>query len=199
MFKLLRKHPIEPSQADGPNTLPPRRMELDERMAFRREMARQVVRDCMEALEVPVDAFRLRIMPLDARHHRFIAMLDVGRTFRPCRAGVECDQATVESDIRKSGRERFGLAIEGIYWRASADRPAFERRFQARPGDVGVDQVLPHPHPWQLVSEEEKQALIEAIRLGSEMPMLHVGDLEYQSDVAPLSPRAADGAGPSPG
>lgn len=190
MFKLSRKQSVDASLAEGPNTLPPRRMDLEERKAFRREMARQVVRDCMEALDVPVDAFRLRIMPLDARHHRFIVMLDVGNHFRPRRAGMDCDQATIESDIRQSGRERFGLAIEGIYWRAAADRPALERRAHARPGDTGMDQLLPHPHPWQLVSEEEKQALIEAIRQGCDMPPLHVGDLEYRSEVAPLDPRA---------
>ena len=42
-----------------------------------------------------------------------------------------------------------------------------------------------HPH-YQLVSEEEKQALMEAIRQGSELPVLHVGDWEYQTDMAPL-------------
>lgn len=38
----------------------------------------------------------------------------------------------------------------------------------------------------QLVSDEEKQALMEAIRQGNELPVLHVGDWEYQTDMAPL-------------
>lgn len=189
MFKLLRKPPADTHETTGPDTLQPRRMDLQERMAFRREMARQVIRDCLESLGVPVDAFRLRIMPLDARHHRFIAMLDVNGNFWPSRAGVACDQETVESEICTNGRGRFGLAIDGIYWRTGSDRSAFERRSHARSGDVGSDQVLAHPRPWLLVSEEEKQALIDAIQKGSELPALHVGELEYQSDVAPLSPQ----------
>ncbi len=179
MFSLFRR-----SQGASPETLStdsmlPRRMDLEERKAFRRELLDQTVRESLQALNVAADSYRLRTMPLDQRHHRFVAMIDVGRHFQPRHAGRAWDDPETENWIRKRAYERFGLSLDAIYWRTG-------EALDATQSSGALATAGPaHPH-YQLVSEEEKQALMEAIRQGSELPVLHVGDWEYQTDMAPL-------------
>lgn len=180
MFSLFRKSTSAPEtvmlSAKGT-----RRMSLEERMAFRRELAEQVVRETLQELAVRGTEYSLRLMPLDPRHHRYIVMLDVARGFAPGLQGQACTESDVESRIRRNAYERYGLSVEGIYWRAGVQQQAaFERR--------GGSPTLAQEglRPWELVSDEEKQALMEAIREGNELPVLHVGELEYMTDMAPL-------------
>ncbi|HBH40220.1 MAG: hypothetical protein K2Y15_11375 [Burkholderiaceae bacterium] len=185
MFSLFRKRPSAPETvmltAKGT-----RRMSLEERMAFRRELAEQVVRETLQELAVRGTDYSLRLMPLDPRHHRYIVMLDVAPGFAPSQRGQAATESEVESRIRRNAYERYGLSLEGIYWRAGAQQQAaFERRGSDR---TGSSPTLAQEglRPWELVSEEEKQALMEAIREGGELPVLHVGELEYLTDMAPL-------------
>ena len=182
MFSLFRKTNAVPETV-MPSAQRGRRMSLEERMAFRRELAEQVVRDSLEALAVPAANYRLRLMPLDPRHHRYVVMLDVAPGFAPQQGGRAWVESEVEALMRRHAYERYGLTLEGIYWRASAQEqaPLERRRAHLRPVLTEGGQ-----RPWQLVSDEEKQALMEAIRAGSELPVLHVGELEYQTDLAPL-------------
>jgi len=178
MFSLFRKSPGASPETISHHSMLPHRMDLEERKAFRRELLDRVIRESLLALEVAAGMYRLRTMPLDARHHRFVAMIDVGRHFQPRRAGRAWDDPETERWIRKCAYERFGLQLEAIYWR-TGDTLAPSR-------SVAMAAAAPaHPY-YQLVSEEEKQALMEAIRQGSELPVLHVGDWEYQTDMAPL-------------
>jgi hypothetical protein len=185
MFSLFRKRPSAPETvmltAKGT-----RRMSLEERMAFRRELAEQVVRETLQELAVRGTDYSLRLMPLDPRHHRYIVMLDVALGFAPSQRGQAATESEVESRIRRNAYERYGLSLEGIYWRAGAQQQAaFERRGSDR---TGSSPTLAQEglRPWELVSDEEKQALMEAIREGGELPVLHVGELEYLTDMAPL-------------
>ena len=185
MFSLFRKRPSVPETvmltAKGT-----RRMSLEERMAFRRELAEQVVRETLQELAVRGSDYSLRLMPLDPRHHRYIVMLDVAPGFAPSQRGQAATESEVESRIRRNAYERYGLSLEGIYWRAGVQQQAaFERRGSDR---TGSSPTLAQEglRPWELVSDEEKQALMEAIREGSELPVLHVGELEYLTDMAPL-------------
>lgn len=178
MFSLFRKHRGASPETISHHSMLPHRMDLEERKAFRRELLDRVIRESLLALEVAAGMYRLRTMPLDARHHRFVAMIDVGRHFQPRRAGRAWDDPETELWIRKCAYERFGLLLEAIYWR-TGDALAPSR-------STAVAAAAPaHPY-YQLVSEEEKHALMEAIRQGNELPVLHVGDWEYQTDMAPL-------------
>lgn len=151
-------------------------MDLEERKAFRRDLLDQVIRESLQMLDVAPGMYRFRIMPLDLRHHRFIAMIDVGPNFQPRRTGRTWNFPDIEALLKKSAFERFGLVLEGVYWRVGALAPTART---AVGGEWG-------PNPYQLVSDEEKQALMDAIRRGTELPVLHVGDREYQSEMAPL-------------
>ncbi len=160
----------------SPNSVLPRRMDLEERKAFRRDLLDQVIRESLQTLDVAPGMYRFRITPLDLRHHRFIATIDVGPNFQPRRTGRAWNFPDIEAFLKKNAFERFGLMLEGVYWRVGTLGPA------ARPAAGGEWG----PNPCQLVSDEEKQALMDAIRQGTELPVLHVGDREYQSEMAPL-------------
>lgn len=178
MFSLFRKHRGASPETINHHSMLPHRMDLEERKAFRRELLDRVIRESLLALEVAAGMYRLRTMPLDARHHRFVAMIDVGRHFQPRRAGRAWDDPETEHWIRQRAYERFGLLLEAIYWRTGDALTPSRSTTVAATGPT-------HPY-YQLVSEEEKQALMEAIRQGNELPVLHVGDWEYQTDMAPL-------------
>ena len=193
MFSIFQRHKGGSAAGDtvSPDSLLPRRMDLEERKAFRRDLLDQVIRESLQALEVGSGSYRFRIMPLDVRHHRFVAMIDVAHSFQSQRAGAAWNFPEIETFIRKQAFERFGLLLEGIYWRVGGTTPAFERRSREREaatavGSRGQASAAAAPNPYQLVSDEEKQALMEAIRKGGELPVLHVGDREYQSEMAPL-------------
>jgi len=122
MFSIFQKSRKREFAAEtvSPNSLLPRRMDLEERKAFRRELLDQVIRESLLALDASPSSFRFRIMPLDVRHHRFVVMLDVSNSFLPRRAGSAWTFADIEALIRKNALERFRLLLDGIYWRAAA-------------------------------------------------------------------------------
>lgn len=196
MFSIFHKNKAGDAAADTltPNSLLPRRMDLEERKAFRSDLLDQVIRESLQVLEVEASMYRFRVMPLDVRHHRFIAMMDVAHGFQPRRAGGAWNFPDIESFIRKNAFDRFGLRLDGIYWRVGASSSAFERRSRerdtagstTRPALDGASTAVAPPRPYPLVSEEEKAALMEAIRQGTELPVLHVGEREYQSEMTPL-------------
>jgi len=204
MFSIFRKNRSGGPDTENPGSMLPRRMELEERKAFRREMLDQVIRESLLALEAASSMYRFRVMPLDERHHRFIAVLDVARSFQPRQDGKPLSFDDIEALIRKNAFERFGLVLAGIYWRVSATEAAFEpggpeggatmtassmdaaKRLHEAVEEARNARYSPATRHYQLVSEEEKQALMDAIRRGTDLPVLHVGELEYQSDMAPL-------------
>ena len=64
------------STSPGPETQP-ERMNLDERMVLRREMAFQVVRYVIGEWGLPEASFRFKVVPLDPRGHIFSVMIDL--------------------------------------------------------------------------------------------------------------------------
>ncbi len=180
MFSLFNKE-----RGHAPETvLPPaqrmRAMDLQERMAFRRELAEQAVREVLRELGVAPAQYRFRVMPLDARHHRYLVTLDVAADLAPRTAGRVLQPFEVEAWLCRHALEHYALVFEGIYWRTRPEGAVLARRPAPRP----VASVM--PRAWELVSEEEKEALMQAIRAGTERPVLHVGDLAYSTDMAPL-------------
>jgi hypothetical protein len=182
----------------------PERMDLAERRAFRREMLYQAIREGMISLEVNSSMYKFKIMNLDKRHHRFVVMIDVTKSFQPRQYGKQISFFDIEEFIKKHTFDRFGLGLEGVYWRISDSESPFERqiregdspataaaildstRQREEPAEVGSAMQRLARHSDDLISEEEKRAFVEAIRNGVNPPVIHVGNREYQSDLAPL-------------
>jgi len=184
------------------------RMSLEQRQAYRQEMLYQSVRESFQALEVAPSMYKFKVMPVDARHHRFITMIDVAKSFVCGRDARAKSFADVEKWMRSHTYDRYGVLIVGIYWRvddaveqfatqsrandtAAANGTAALQALQSRkqaaevPAQGNSNAPLARER-FQPVSPEEAEAFREALRQGVSPPPVHIGNMEYKSDLAPL-------------
>lgn len=204
MFAFLKKfklasHP--PGKA--PAAAPSQRMDLEERKAYRKECLYQSIRETLLSMEVVANMYRFKVMPVDERHHRFIAMVDVAKSFVAGAQARTKSFAAMEQAMRTAAYQRYGVVIDGIYWRVSDTEEPFERRTRAsdptRSGGIepavqrapATTSVPPAAaslarHRYQSVSADERAAFMAALQRGKAPPLVRVGEQEYQSDLMPL-------------
>ena len=186
-----------------------KRMDLEERKAFRQEMLYQSIRESFLAMEVIGSMYKFKVMPVDMRHHRFIAMIDVAKSFVTGKDAKTKSFAALEKLMRSNAYKRFGVLIEGIYWRVSETESQFDRLSRTADGAESVVEGTPAAvplrhrianaindqsqgeqplarHAYQPVSDDEARAFMEALQNGLTPPVVRVGEWEYQSDLAPL-------------
>jgi hypothetical protein len=203
MFAFLKRRTSPPPAAVPPPAEAVQRMDLDERMAFRRERLYQSIRETFLSMEVVSHMYRFKVMPVDERHHRFIAMIDVAKSFVTGPKSKTKSFAAMEQNMRLNTYKRFGILIDGIYWRVSETEEHFERHSRAsdparapsalRSTDEDDAMVVLDNTAgalsrdgYQEISQDEREAFMEALRRGAVLPAVHVGEKEYQSDLAPL-------------
>ncbi len=209
MFSFFRSPKKQPTAQDvAAAEAHAKRMDLEERKAFRQEMLYQSIRESFLAMEVIGSMYKFKVMAVDQRHHRFIAMIDVAKSFVTGREARTKSFAALEKLMRANAYKRFGVLIEGIYWRVSETESQFDRLSRNADGtDAAVPGATPAARPqpmspaaapaaapeatlarhaYQPVSDEEAQAFMEALRNGLTPPAVRVGEWEYQSDLAPL-------------
>ncbi len=200
-FKLFKGKPAAPTvaaktsaQASG------QRMTLEERKAFRQEMLYQSIRASFLSMEVLANMYKFKVMAVDERHHRFIAMIDVAKSFVTCKDSRTKSFSVLEQTIRADAFKRFGIRIDGTYWRVSETEEQFERysRVGDKPGAVHAPKAQPavsEPaaarkplarQAYQPVSDAETVAFMAALSSGKSLPAVRVGEREYQSDLMPL-------------
>jgi hypothetical protein len=110
------------STGAGPETQP-ERMNLDERMVLRREMAFQVVRYVIGEWGLPEASFRFKVVPLDPRGHIFSVMIDLPVQFMADLAISQRELQRLGGLIDLAARKRFNLRVPSVYWRVSEDLP----------------------------------------------------------------------------
>ncbi|MEO6852797.1 MAG: hypothetical protein ABI410_16875 [Rhodoferax sp.] len=206
MFAFLkRKKRPAPSPADISPGSPAQRMDLEERKAYRKECLYQSIRETFLSMEVVSNMYRFKVMPVDERHHRFIAMVDVAKSFVAGAQARTKSFAAMEQSIRTAAYQRYGVVVDGIYWRVSETEEPFERRArasdpvrsggaetaalrtQAAPPQDGAAASTPlSRHRYPAVSAEERAAFMAALQRGKAPPLVRVGEQEYLSDLMPL-------------
>ena len=214
MISLFRRF-FKKSDA-GPTLGPdaPERMDLEERMAFRREMLYRAVRETMASIEVIAAMYKFKVSRVDERGHRYIVMVDVAKGFEVGTHAQVNGFADIEALVKKTAFDRYGVVVTGMYWRTNEDVNVFERKQRASdahpagatvrmarpafdlpvtrsdPPSLGEDTVAELPRlsrgVYQPVAEDEALAFAAALKMGSRPPPIHVGNREYHSDVAPL-------------
>lgn len=210
MFSFLRRKKQQaPADVAAAVEAHAKRMDLEERKAFRQEMLYQSIRESFLTMEVIGSMYKFKVMPVDLRHHRFIAMIDVAKSFVTGKDAKTKSFAALEKLMRSNAYKRFGVLIEGIYWRVSETESQFDRLSRTADGAESVvngtpaaamirhrpagptiqqgdgDQPLAR-HAYQPVSDDEARAFMEALQNGLTPPVVRVGEWEYQSDLAPL-------------
>nr|WP_315246282.1 hypothetical protein [uncultured Albidiferax sp.] len=195
----------KPSPGTTATTAPSQRMDLEERKAYRKECLYQSIRETFLSMEVVSQMYRFKVMPVDERHHRFIAMVDVAKSFV---AGAQARNKSffaMEQSMRTAAYQRYGVVIDGIYWRVNETEEPFERRARAsdpvRGGGpetaalraratlaqnsaAAASPLARHRYP--AVSVEDRAAFMAALQRGTAPPLVHVGEQEYKSDLMPL-------------
>jgi hypothetical protein len=201
VFGFLKKRgrsaPVPAAPIEAPVV---KRMELEERKAYRRERLYQSIRETFLSMEVVSHMYRFKVMPVDERHHRFIAMIDVAKSFVTGANSKTKSFAAMEQTMRSYTYQRFGVLIDGIYWRVSETEDQFERHSRASDparsegyvpapdssGNHAPNGTLARVAAYHAISDAEQAAFMAALQRGATLPAVQVGDMEYQSDLAPL-------------
>ena len=179
--------------AQGPQTLPVK-MNLQERMAFRRELLYETIRASLQSRFVAANSYRFKVMRTDKRGHCFVVMLDMSPTFMDSPAGQYASLKETAAVIIQNAEANYGLMVGGVYWRADETLDASIANW-ARPG-ASVSR------PQALSTASERQSNIEKFEAVTAEEMtefeaawqkdsaLQVGDRTYSSDMAPLMEEA---------
>jgi hypothetical protein len=100
-------------------TIPQVPMSLEERKAFRRDTVCQSIRQGLKSLEVGSNMYRFKIINVDARHHRFVALIEIAASFK-AKIGSKLQKLPqVEAFLKKYTKDHGGLVLEGVFWRVS--------------------------------------------------------------------------------
>jgi hypothetical protein len=210
MFAFSKKTNQRDNNTSLPDETRPAPMSLEERKAFRREMLYQAIRHSMKSLEVVSSMYRFKVINVDSRHHRFLAMIEVTSTFEARKGGIPQAFSQIEALIKAKAFERFDLILEGIFWRVSESEKAFQRRVRegesaaeassslaasqqhAHKSAGGTEQRLAR-RQFPAVPNEERQAFMEALVKGGHLPEVQGGDALYETDRAPLDDKRISG------
>lgn len=197
MFSFLKRQ--SPKGNEAPDSTPPEtdpeRMSLAERMAFRREMLYQSIRESLLQLQVISSMYKFRVMNLDPRQHRFVAMIEVTNSFEAKMEGMNVGFNQVEEYIRKRAQERFKISLEAIFWRVNEVESSFvhTRRASDGPQAAPGDQSLPRQRDVPADVAAARPRLSRGHGQPGPLGAISVQHLDYESDHAPLEPTAPSG------
>lgn len=195
MFSFLKR--LSSGGGATPDTRLPEkgreRMSLEERMAYRREMLYQSIRESLLQLQVISSMYKFKIMNLDERHHRFIAMIEVTNGFKAKRDGIGLGFSQIEEFIRKRTLERYGVSLDAIFWRVNEIESSFvrgsragDRQEAARTGS-GTTRQREVLGDVSAARERLARAQVAPVGQGSgDLGAISVQHLDYESEHAPL-------------
>ena len=174
----------------GPETMPVK-MNLEERMAFRRELLFETIRASLNMRFIAVNTYRFRVMRTDKRGHCFVIMLDMSPTFMASLGGQHAELAETAALLTKNAQTKYGLIVGGVYWRvdetldvsvANWARPSVPVPLE-QPGTTAEERRLANIEKYEQVSAEEMAEFEAAWRKDR---AIQIGDRTYSSDLAPL-------------
>lgn len=196
MFSFLKR--LSSGHGATPDTRLPaeknrERMSLEERMAYRREMLYQSIRESLLQLQVISSMYKFKIMNLDERHHRFIAMVEVTNGFEAKRDGIRLGFSQIEEFIRKRTLERYGVSLDAIFWRVNEIESSFVRG--SRAGDkqeatrTGSGATRQREVPGDVSAARQRLARAQVMPVSQDSGdpgAILVQHLDYESEHAPL-------------
>jgi hypothetical protein len=106
------------SSGRGPETAPVK-MNLEERMAFRREMLYEAIKVTMQANGILSASYKFRVVRNDKRGHQYSVMMDLSTDFLHNHRGPARAAARRGRSIWRNAMQRYGLVVSGVYWRVN--------------------------------------------------------------------------------
>jgi len=171
------------SEPAGPETAPVR-MNLEERMEFRREMLYEAIKVTMEAHGILSASYRFRVVRNDRRGHMYSVLMDLSTDFLHNREGRPAHLVALGAAIGKNAVARYAILVSSVYWRVNDQIQGFETsRPGAEPGADDMASDMP-PRPGNARARAEELAAFEAALQKGQA--LQLRDRVYATDLAPL-------------
>lgn len=144
MFSIFKRQSTQRNEAPDskPPETDPQRMTLAERMAYRREMLYQSIRESLLQLQAISSMYKFRVMNLDARHHRFVVMIEVTSSFDAKMDGMSVGFNQIEEFIKTRASESFGISLESIFWRVNEIESSFASALRAGDGSTAASRDM---------------------------------------------------------
>lgn len=127
--------------AIGPKQPGQKLMTLDERMAFRREMVFEAMREVLVNHGLPPLSYKLNVARLDSRGHRYAVMVDLVPHLAGRVVDAPGEWQVMEVQATQTATSRYRVKIANVYWRLESH--GFNQPYQAEP--VNADQPESHP------------------------------------------------------
>ena len=177
----------EAGRSRGPETMPVK-MNLEERMAFRRELLYETIRASLNMRSIAPHTYRFKVMRTDKRGHCFVIMLDMSPTFMASPAGLHAPLGELATLIVDDAQSKFGLIVGGVYWRVDDTLDAtvanWAKSTKRAPLDASLDEAnLSNVQKYEHATAEE---LAEFEAAWNKDSAVQIGDRTYASDLAPL-------------
>jgi hypothetical protein len=171
----------------GPETAPVK-MNLDERMAFRRELLFETVRSTLGNRRIVPSSYRFKIMRTDRRGHCYAIMMDMSPSFMDSEHGQHKQLAETAALLTKNAQVRYGLIVAGVYWRVDETLDAAVAAWArppeaAAPASERADPAANNIEKYERATADELAAFEAAWQKSSD---IQIGDRTYSSDLAPL-------------
>ena len=171
----------------GPETMPVK-MNLEERMAFRRELLYEIIRFSLNSCFIPVNTYRFKVMRTDKRGHCFVVMLDMSPTFLASLAGQHASLKETANVLIKNAETKYGLQVGGVYWRSDDSLDVNGANWIRPPVSVAPAPATENGHQSNLkkydaVMSEEMIAFEAAWQKDS---AIQIGKCSYLAEWVPL-------------
>ena len=172
----------------GPETKPVP-MNLEERMAFRRELLYETIRTSLQTRSIVANTYRFKAMRTDKRGHCFVVMLDMSPTFMDSPGGAQASLKETAALLIKNAETKYGLQVGGVYWRADETLDVsvanWARPAAASPAAPSAEsQRQSNIDKYEAVTAEEMAEFEAAWQKDSD---IQIGDRSYSSDLGPLT------------
>ena len=174
------------ARREGPETLPVK-MNLEERMAFRRELLFEAVKVTLTSNLIANNTYRFKVMRTDKRGHRYVVMFDMSPDFMTSEQGQHGQLTRLAAVLIKNAQTRYGLVVGGVYWRVdetlTASVAEWARPSNPAPLAAPENPVATNIENYERVTAEELAEFEAAWQRDSD---IQIGDRTYNSDLAPL-------------
>ncbi|MES2414253.1 MAG: hypothetical protein V4614_10660 [Pseudomonadota bacterium] len=166
----------------------PVKMNLEERMAFRRELLFENVRTTLSAYYIDPKSYRFKVMRTDRRGHCYVVMLDMPQQLMDSEHGKHARLAEIAATLTRNAQTRYGLVVGGVYWRVdeTLSAPVAEWAKPVATPSFATSQPGPeltNIEKYERATAEQLAAFEAAWQRDSD---IQLGDRTYSSDLAPL-------------
>lgn len=201
--------------AIGPQQPGQKLMTLDERMAFRREMVFEAMREVLVNHGLPPLSYKLNVARLDSRGHRYAVMVDLVSHLAGRVVDAPGEWQVMETQATHAASSRYRVKISSVYWRLEAQgfAPGQQMAMEAidtsqvfqtsstlhtadhvtnKTASGSVDdfpdtQLDDRRSREESISQDELLAFEQAVQQSKNIRLpVHLGSRTYQTDFMPL-------------